>query len=242
MQDVTPAMYADLAPWYPLITPVAEYQEEAQVYLDLLQRADPLETLLELGCGAGHNAWWLKRHARCTLTDVAPGMLALSEALNPECDHALGDMRTLRLDRRFDAVLIHDAIGYMTTRADLLAALQTAWFHLRPGGVAVIAPDHTTETWAEQTEHYGGRDAERVLHVVESSWGADPERETCRTEYVFLLRDAQGARVVHDTHVEGMFPRQVWLDLLDQAGFQGAAWVDRVLTGHHDQILTARRA
>jgi len=44
-------------------------------------------------------------------------MLELSRTINPEAEHILGDMRTLRLGRTFDAVLIHDAICYMTTEA-----------------------------------------------------------------------------------------------------------------------------
>jgi hypothetical protein len=31
-------------------------------------------------------------------------------------------------------VLIHDAINYVITKADLRAAIQTAAMHLRPGG------------------------------------------------------------------------------------------------------------
>jgi hypothetical protein len=37
-------------------------------------------------------------------------MLELSRALNPECRHLQGDMRSLRLEERFEAVLIFDAI------------------------------------------------------------------------------------------------------------------------------------
>ena len=110
------------------------------------------ETLLELGSGAGHNAVHLKRRFRCTLSDVAPGMLDLSRELNPECEHVAGDMRTLRLGRTFDAVLVHDAIVYMTTRDDLRAAAATAFLHTRPGGAAIFAPDYVRETFAEQTE------------------------------------------------------------------------------------------
>ena len=39
------------------------------------------------------------------------GMLALSRALNPECEHLEGDMRSVRLERHFDAVFVHDAIA-----------------------------------------------------------------------------------------------------------------------------------
>ncbi|MFL5496654.1 MAG: class I SAM-dependent methyltransferase [Gemmatimonadales bacterium] len=69
-------------------------------------------TLLELGAGGGSLAYHLKRHFRLTLTDVAPAMLAVSQALDPKCEHLLGDMRSLRLGRQFDVVLIHDAIMY----------------------------------------------------------------------------------------------------------------------------------
>ena len=48
----------------------------------------------------------------------------------------LGDLRNLRLDRRFDAVLILFAVlGYQTKNADVVAALRTARAHLRPGGL-----------------------------------------------------------------------------------------------------------
>ena len=63
-------------------------------------------------------------------------MLEVSKALNPQCEHILGDMRTLRMDRSFDAVFIHDAIMHMTTREDLRAAMETAFVHCRPGGAA----------------------------------------------------------------------------------------------------------
>lgn len=56
-----------------------------------------------------------------TLVDRSPEMLAVSFALNPECEHVVGDMRDMRLGRVFDCVLIHDAICYLTTEAELRA-------------------------------------------------------------------------------------------------------------------------
>jgi hypothetical protein len=38
-------------------------------------------------------------------------------------------------------------------------------------------------------------------------------------------------RVVHDRHVEGVFPRQVWLDLLADVGFEG-----RVVPFEHSEV------
>lgn len=111
----------------------------------------PAHTLLELGAGAGNNAVHLKRHFECTLADIAPRMLDLSRELNPGCEHVLGDMRTLRLGRQFDAVLVHDAIVNMVTEADLVAAIRTAYAHTRSGGAALFAPDEYADDFAEST-------------------------------------------------------------------------------------------
>jgi hypothetical protein len=155
-----------------------------------------------------------------TLVDVAPGMLAVSRALNPECEHVLGDMRTVRLGNEFDAVFVHDAIGYMTTVADLRLALETAFVHCRPGGAALFAPDHVRETYSPATDHGGYDDGARGLRYLEWSWDPDPDDSTCVTEYAYLLRDGDGSvRVEHDRHVEGLFPRDVWLDLISEVGF-----------------------
>ena len=99
-------------PWYRLMDPLADHEDEAACYREALDRAalPPAETLLELGAGAGNNAFYIKQRFRCTLADVSPEMQALSREANPDCEHIFGDMRTLRLGRTFDAVMIHDAI------------------------------------------------------------------------------------------------------------------------------------
>jgi SAM-dependent methyltransferase len=217
-----PLLYGELTPWYRLLDPAADHADEAACYTAALQRggAPPGGTLLELGAGAGGNASFIKRDFRCTLTDISPAMLALSRALNPECEHLPGDMRTLRLGRPFDAVLIHDAVAYMTTRADLAAAAATAFAHTRPGGAAVFAPDYVREAFRETSELYEGDDGPRSLRCVEWAWDPDPADDTYTVEYAFLLRDPSGVRAVHDRHIEGLFPRATWLEILTGVGYR----------------------
>jgi SAM-dependent methyltransferase len=153
--------YDDLADWWPMLSPPTHYVEEAA---DLLPRLGPGDaaaprTFLELGSGGGSLAFHFKPHFRMTLTDRAPGMLAVSRSVNPECEHVLGDMRTLRLDRQFDIVFVHDAIMYATTAADVLATLRTAAIHCRPGGTVVVVPDYVRETFTPGTGD-GGEDGE----------------------------------------------------------------------------------
>jgi SAM-dependent methyltransferase len=216
-------MYDELADWFHLLTAPEEYTEEGALILGILrERIDgPLETLLELGSGGGNTASHLRAHLRLTLTDRSAAMLDLSRALNAGCEHLVGDMRSLRLGRSFDAVLVHDAIVYMTTEGDLRAALATAFAHLRPGGVAVFAPDCVRETFAAKTGHGGHDGAGRALRYLEWTHDPDPGDTTYVTDFVLLLREgAADVRVRYDRHLMGLFSRARWLDLMAEVGFE----------------------
>jgi hypothetical protein len=216
-----PLIYGELTPWYRLIDPVADHADEAGAYAAALARGGAPDggTLLELGAGAGGNAFFIKRHFRCTLTDISPQMQALSRATNPDCEHLLGDMRTLRLGRAFDAVLVHDAVCYMTTRADLAAAAATAFAHTRPGGGALFAPDYVRESFRDKAELLAGDDGGRSLRGLEWAWDPDPADDSYAVEYTFLLREHGDVRAVHDRHVEGLFARATWIEILSAAGY-----------------------
>src|SRR5512139_3039612 len=101
---VGPRLYSDLATWFHLLTPPADYAAEAAFYRRALESACayPPRTLLELGSGGGNNALHLKTSFQLTLVDLSPAMLELSAAINPECEHLVGDMRSIRLGRLFD--------------------------------------------------------------------------------------------------------------------------------------------
>ena len=91
-----PKLYAELSTWWPLLSPPEDYLHEASFFHKVLVAAglsSPAPTLLELGCGGGNNALHLKaRFAQVTLTDLSPKMLAVSQALNPDCEHLPGDI------------------------------------------------------------------------------------------------------------------------------------------------------
>jgi SAM-dependent methyltransferase len=214
--------YGSLAAWWPLISPVDDYREEANYVLDLLvDTPQRKRTLLELGSGGGHNASYMRDRFELTLVDLSEDMLAVSQALNPGVEHICGDMRSIRLGRQFDAVVIHDAIDYMTNEVDLGAALTSAFVHLCPGGRAVFVPDATREIF-EPGHDCGGSDGDdgRSVRFMEWTTDPDPAGTVAATDYVFLLRHADGRlEVAHETHRTGLFPRSTWLRILGEVGF-----------------------
>lgn len=218
-----PRLYTDLADWWPVLSPPEDYAEEAEFFRRLIVEsvADPPRTVLELGSGGGNNASFLKAHFHMTLTDLSPQMLAQSRRLNPECEHIVGDMRSIRLERRFDAVFVHDAIDYMLRLEDLEAAMRTAYVHCRPGGVAVFVPDHTRENFEPWTEH-GGHDAEgRSLRYLQWDWDPDPADTICTSYMVYVMREgAEPVRCIQERHEFGLFGEQDWLRCLADVGFE----------------------
>ena len=149
-------------------------------------------------------------------------MLDVSRALNPDCEHVQGDMRTVRLGRLFDAVFVHDAITYMTTRG---GPARARW---RPRSCTAGRAASRSSRRITCARRSGPRrttaattTARRGLRYLEWTWDPDPEDTTYTVDYAYLLRDEGGAaRVEHDRHVEGLFSREEWLRLLAEVGFE----------------------
>ena len=229
----TPRMYSEIAAWFHLLTAPEEYLEEAGIYLQAIRQFAPqAQTLLELGSGGGNNASHLKQHFRMTLVDLSPDMLRLSQGLNPELEHIQGDMRAVRLDRAFDAVFVHDAIMYMTTLEDLRLAVHTASLHCKAGGMVLLAPDCTRETFKADTDCGGHDGGGRGMRYLEWTWDPDPTDSTFLVDYAYLLREADGSiRSLSDRHTHGLFSREEWFSVLRQEGFQ-----PRLLPFNHSEV------
>ncbi len=180
--------------------------------------------MLDLGCGGGHVAAHLKDRFRLTLVDISEEMIEVSRRLNPGCEHVRGDMRSVRLGRAFDAVLVHDAADYITTEADLRLVLGTAAAHCRPAGLALFAPDHLKDDFRESAGRGGGGDPSGAqASFTEVTWDPDPADDWIRSDYEFTLRGADGAvQVVRESHRLGAFSLATWERLLREAGFDPA--------------------
>jgi SAM-dependent methyltransferase len=243
-------LYEELAEWWPLVSAPAEYAEEASEYLRLLRSAaaGPIGNMLELGSGGGNNASHMKREFPLTLVDPSERMLAVSRALNPECEHIVGDMRTVRLGRTFDAVFVHDAVEYMNTEADLRAALETVAVHLRPGGVALVAPDATQETFApgetleggDEPLDAGGRG--RSVRYLTWTLPLEPGSTVSTEHFALLLKERDGSvRCVHDVHSFGVFSRAAWLRLFDEVGLDARLEQRTIEGAEYDTFVAIKR-
>lgn len=216
-------LYSDLAWVWPIISPPQDYIEETEQLCKIIREHSQLEvkTLLNLGCGGGHNDCTLKKHFGVTGVDTSEAMLELARRLNPEVTYSVGDMRTVWLGKTFDAVAIFDSINYMVTVADLQAAFVTAYKHLRPGGVFLTlveeAPEHFQQNRTQCTTHARG-DIE--ITFIENVYDPDPTDTTYEVTFVYLIRRGGRLDIETDRHVCGIFGLETWHSLLSEVGFE----------------------
>jgi SAM-dependent methyltransferase len=220
-------LYADLAWLWPLWGSPAEYEPYCRNVTRLIRKYAQREvrTLLNLCCGGGKNVFNLKEFFSVSGLDLSANMLALAQELNPECRFIQADMRTFTIPETFDAILIDDGIMYMTSEPDLLAVFKRAYEHLRPGGVMVVGPDATKETFDQNWSAVTQADPENLpenLEVVfvENYYDPDPEDTIFESLMIYLIRERGVLRIEQDQHILGLFPQETWENLLKSAGFE----------------------
>lgn len=227
--------YNELAWTEDLLADPAECAEEAGFYVDQIRQAapEPPRTLLHLGCGAGGMDHVFKRHFTVTGVDLSLGMLAKARAAHPAIEYREDDMRTLRLNRRFDAVAIPDSIDYMVSEEDLRQAFRTAAEHLAPGGVLLLVAK-TAESFRNNNFAYAGGTADLSVTLLENNYIHPFRPNTYEATLVYLIRQRGELTIRTERQILGLFPKATWDSLLADAGFDMKAVA---LDGVYDRYL-----
>ncbi len=215
-------LYGELSWLWPLFSPPEDYVEEACHWRTLLREllGPGSHSVVELGSGGGHNLSHLTPDFDAVAVDLSEEMLELSRKLNPGVEHIPGDMRSIRLGRVFDAVLIHDGISHITSETDLTAVFETAACHLRPGGVVIAAPDWFRETfksiWTAECS-YSSEDM--GLTAFEYLHDPDPDDTVIEALLTFIIDRGGVCEIEHDRMLLGLFPMALWRKVIRSAGF-----------------------
>jgi SAM-dependent methyltransferase len=112
------------------------------VMLDATLEADFIESLqprpravLDAGCGTGRVAIELARRGIDVVgVDISTAMLAKARRAAPHLAWRLGDIARVRLERRFDAVVMPGNVMIFLARGTEAAVLRNMALHLAPGG------------------------------------------------------------------------------------------------------------
>jgi SAM-dependent methyltransferase len=140
-QAIFQSRYATI---YNLFYKDKDYEVETEYVCRLLQsfsKHTP-RTILDLGCGTGgHDIFLSKKGFYVTGIDQAPEMInqASRHASNKNIEFHVGNIQTLELNKKFDAVVsLFHVMSYQVTASDLLRCFKTAKNHLHEGGAFIF--------------------------------------------------------------------------------------------------------
>jgi len=208
-----------------------DYNAEVDMIERLFKKyGETVKSVIDFGCGTGNHSIPLARRSYQVVgVDRSEDMLASAwvkaGSLPPltEINFFHGDLRTFRADQTFDAAIMMFAVlGYMTSNADVSAALATVRAHLNAGGVFVF------DVW------YGPavlhmRPSERVkelafgnTRLIRSAAGElDTYQHTCRVDYhIWRLDGDRFGGETHESHTMRYFFAQELAYFLSQSGFE----------------------
>jgi len=216
-------LYSDLAWLWDIVSPLDEYLDETETFVDILNKWSelPMETMLHLGSGRGQNDYVFKDYFEVTGVDISSTMIDTAKKLNPEVDYQLGDIRKIRLGKKFDVVTGVDSFDYLTNYDDLKATFVTAYEHLKKGGLLMFILETTKESFIQNDiiTHSNERDDE-MLTVVENRFDPDPDDDNFELTYVYLYRKNGKLEIYNDRHLCGLFEEDKVIEMLQETGFE----------------------
>lgn len=148
--------------YYDKIYAQKDYKGEADKLRGIIQEQaqSPGSHLLDVACGTGHHIQYLKEHFEVDGLDLDPDLLQIAAEKNPDVTFHRGDMMDFDLGEQFDVLTcLFSAIGYVKSLENLNRAIGSMVRHLAPGGLLLIEPWFTPNTWRPGTVH--------TLHVDE---------------------------------------------------------------------------
>ena len=149
-------MFKETARYYDRIYAFKNYVAEASKVAGIVEveLRSGGRRLLDVACGSGLHLEHLKVQFDAEGLDLSPELLAISRERNPELTHHVADMRSFKLEARFDVITcLFSSIGYMTTLEDLHSAIARMADHLVSGGLLIVEPWLTPDAWKPNTVH-----------------------------------------------------------------------------------------
>jgi ubiquinone/menaquinone biosynthesis C-methylase UbiE len=224
-------MYIRSAPWYDRLYHFVDYGEGAAHIRERIRAEHPdARTLLDVGCGTGRHLEHLAKDYEVQGLDLNEDLLRAAQVRCPAVPLHQGDMVDFALPERFDVITcMFSAVAYVRTLDNFRRAVMNFARHLQPGGIVLIDPWFTPETfWTETitTNVADGPDA-KIVWMYSST-----RRDRLAILDIHYLV-GQAATVEHFTerHELGLFTHDEYMAGLRDAGLEPA----------HDPVGPLRR-
>jgi SAM-dependent methyltransferase len=214
-------MFTRSAAFYDAVYGFKDYGREADLLVARIQehKRSPGRALLDVACGTGAHLAFLSADYQVEGLDLDPEILAVARQKLPRVPFHQGDMTTFDLGRRFDVVTcLFSSVGYVKTADRLRLAVANMARHLLPGGVLLVEPWFSAETFQSGTLHSLFVD-QPDLKIARMNISR-VEGDLSIIDFHYLMGTPAGIESFTERHELGLFTRDEVVGAFEAAGLE----------------------
>ena len=214
-------MFSKTARYYDKIYSFKDYQAEAERLTAIIE--DNLGSggrrLLDVACGTGGHLAYLKQDFQVEGLDISTEFLEIARWKYPDIPFYHADMIEFDLADTFDVVTcLFSSIGYVRTLQNLTRAVACMANHLISGGVLIVEPWFTPDTWHAPSVHASLVDEPDLKIARVNTSFVDGRLSYFDLHY--LIGTLEGTEHFVERHELGLFETEEVHDVLAGAGLE----------------------
>lgn len=220
-------LYRRFARYYDKIYEKFDHKKESEFIKWAVDKHKPNagQDLLDVACGTGRHAYFLKNDFKILGVDLNPEMLKIARKKLPEVEFIEGDMKELDLKQSFDVVIcMFSAMNYNTTLEELETTLTNFYNHLKEGGVLIFDLGINKENWIEglvSMDTVAEKDL-KLARICQSHL----EDGIFNLNFVFLVKENGKLDFDIDQHELGVFSIETVWESMEDIGFENYIYSD----------------
>lgn len=213
-------LYKKFAGYYDKIYAKLDHEKESEFVKWVVGKHKSSEgnELLDIACGTGRHANFLKNDFEILGVDINKEMLKIAREKVPDVEFVRGDMKELELERKFDVIIcMFSAMNYNVTLEELEVTLKNFNNHLKKNGVLIFDLGINKENWVE-----GHMNVDTVvdgnLKLARIS-KSDLNNGILNSSFIFLVKENGKIDFDIDEHKLGVFEIGKVVELMENNGF-----------------------
>lgn len=210
--------YSKLALYYDEMYREIDYEGHSKHLHEIIQQHKKTSgnKLLDVACGTGTHIKYLLDYYDTSGYDLSDEMLEVARKKCPTIEFLQGDMITLDLGRKFDVITcLFGSISYMTEKTDLAATIKKFSQHTVSGGVVIIEPIFTKETYHEGSLGITCLDLQEIKISRVNATKRDGDIAYLNFHFLISTRES-GVEHFIDPSPMGIFSRDTYLSIMQE--------------------------
>jgi SAM-dependent methyltransferase len=214
-------MFTESADIYDLLYSFKDYRKESEEIISTIKAKRPdCRAILDIGCGTAEHHKYLKDEFLIDGLDISEEFIKSAKTKNPGGSYHLADMTDFSLDKKYDVITcLFSSIGYVKTYARLASALRCFDRHLKDGGLAIVEPWFTPESWYDGKLHMLTCD-EDDIKICRMNRSETAGKLSILNFHYLLGRPGEGVRHFEERHELAMFSKEEMMLAFEDAGFE----------------------